>query len=150
MTKNPKVVIQNIQPEDIDEIIEFGLNTPELHIDKDPEYYSKEMLNSFIQSHDDIHLCAKVEGKLAGYRLATYNKYLKEAYLIDMVVSPEFRGQGIASALYEKTFEILNNNGCEWAWVLTKENNERIQKILEKKGFNRGLSFRLYYKVAPF
>jgi len=149
--ERPKIIVENIKSQDIDEIIKIGLATPELHIqNEEPAYYSKEMLEGFIRSPHDIYLVAKVDGEVAGYRLASYNPYLKEAYLIDMVVIEKFRGQGIASALYKQTFEMLNEKGCFWAWSLVKEGNEKIAQILIKKGFHKGEKFSVYYKVAPF
>ena len=142
-----EIIIQNISREDVDEIIRLGLSTPELHVQSEkPMYYSKEALASFITSPTDIHLVAKVNNKIAGYRLATFNPYLKEAYLLDMVVKPEFRRKGIASELYKKTFEILEAKGCQWMWTLVKEDNTLMQQILKKKGFQKGSKFYFYHK----
>lgn len=149
MEKN--IVIQNITKEDVPEIVALGLSTKELQLQNDGfYYYSEEMVESFITSPNDIYLVAKIDGQIAGYRLATFNPYLKEAYLIDMVVKPEYRGLGVASRLYDKTFEILNKKGCTWAWVLAREDNPRIMAILEKKGFTKGVNFTFFYKVGPF
>lgn len=146
-----EIVIENIREEDLKEIVALGLSTPELHVQPDhPEYYQVSTLKEFIKSPDDIHLVARINGKLAGYRLATFNKYLKEAYLIDMVVKPEYRGQGVASKLYEKTFALLNEKGCVWAWALVKEDNTRMLEVIKKKGFEHGSKFVFCYKVRPF
>lgn len=145
------IEITNIQEEDIDEIIQMGLSTPELHVqDETPAYYSKDMLTSFIKSPKDIYLVTKINGEIAGYRLATYNPYLQEAYLIDMVVKPKYRRLGVAIKLYIKTFEILNKTDCQWIWVLAKERNEKIKEILKKQGFMKGEHFTLFYKLRPF
>lgn len=142
----PEITIGNITAEDIDEIIQLGKSTPELHINDDPEYYSKEMLLSFIQSPNDIYLIAKADGKLAGYFLGTYNPYLKEAYFIDIVVKSDYRGQGIASAFYKKAFEMLKEKGCVWAWTLVHEDNENMKQVVQKKGFIPGKKFQFFYR----
>ena len=148
---NPTIVIENIKEEDLDEIIQIGLTTPELQVaEESPGYYPKEMLESFIQSPDDIYLVAKIDGKIAGYRIATYNKYMKEAYLSDIVVKPEYRGHGVATKLYEKTFEILNKKKCYWIWALVRDTNTNMSGILQKKGFHKGEKFNFFYKLPPF
>lgn len=140
-----------MQESDIKAVIRLGRKTPELHLREDStEYYSTEMLQSFIKSPHDIYLVAIIDGDLAGYRLASFNPYLKEAYLIDMVVKPEYRSKGVAKKLYEKTFEILNTKDCVWAWTLVKEGNEPIAEVLKKRGFKKGNKFNAYFKVAPF
>lgn len=151
MRKKTKIVVENIRQSDLPEIIELALKTKELHLKEGiPAYYSVEELAGFIKSPHDIYLSAKVDGKLAGFRLASFNPYLKECYLMDLVVKPEYRGQGIATALYKKTFALLNQRGSHWAWVLTHENNKLIQKILKKQGFTKGLKLRVFFKIAPF
>lgn len=147
---NQPITIHNIAEEDIDEIIEMGLNTPELHVDSEPVYYTKESLLSFIQSPHDIYLVAKVNGKVAGYRLATCNIYLKEAYLIDLVVKPEYRNMGVATELYKETFKRLNEKSIDWAWCLIKDENLKMQRFAESNGFDKGTKFNFFYKTAPF
>lgn len=146
-----KIVVKNIQESDVAEIVKLGLSTKELHLQEEMAiYYDEDEIKSFIKSPDHIYLVAKVDGKIAGYRLAIFNPFLLEAYLMDLVVKPEFRGIGVANTLYERTFEILREKKCEWAWTLVKEDNERMMKILPKKGFVKGSKFQVFYKVKPF
>lgn len=141
------ISIQNITETDINEIIALGMATPELHIENEvADYYSYDMLKSFITSPHDIYLAAKIDGILAGYFLSTVNPYLKEAYLIDMVIKPEFRKKGIATALFEKAFTILKQHDIVWAWCLVDPKNETMMQVLEKKGFMRGKQFQFFYK----
>jgi ribosomal protein S18 acetylase RimI-like enzyme len=144
------ITIEDIRESDLDEIIQMGLSTPELHVDSEPVYYSKSQLESFLQSPDDIHIVARIDGKIAGYRLATCNIYLKEAYLIDLVVKPEYRRMGVATKLYKETFRRLTEKDIQWAWCLIKDENVKMKEFAESKGFSRGTQFNFYYKVAPF
>ena len=86
-----QIEVQKLSKEDIPEVVSLGLSTQELHMqDETPIYYTKEDLERFIQSSNDIALVAKVDGNFAGYRLATFNPYLREAYLIDTVVKCKY------------------------------------------------------------
>lgn len=146
-----KVTIEKMLPTDAKEVVSLGLSTPELHLqNEEPIYYQEEDIKNLTQSPNDIALIAKVDGKFAGYRIATFNPYLRECYLIDTVVKKEYRGMGVATALYKETFKILNEKNCKWAWVLVKKGNTRMEDILKKKGFEKGTLFTVFYKVAPF
>ena len=146
-----EITIANIQEQDIPEIYALGLSTPEVQVvTGEPDYYPEEMLKSLITSPHDIYLAAKCDGKLAGYILGSYNPYLKEAYLIDLVVKTEYRGNGIATLFFNKINETLKEKGCIWVWSLVHEDNEKMMKILEKKGFTKGRDFTFFYKVRPF
>lgn len=142
------ITIQNLTKEDVKEVRALGLSTPELQIgNEQPEYYLEETLLSFIQSPHDIYFSAKSGDTLAGYFLGSINPYLKEAYLVDMVVKPEFQGHGIARMFFDEALKKLKAEDCVWAWALVHEDNKKMQEILEKKGFTKGRKFNLFYKV---
>lgn len=146
-TLNLTIDIENITSDDLDEIVKLGKKTPELQEqDNETHYYTQRELENFIKSPNDIYLVAKINGKIAGYRLATYNQYLNEAYLLDLVVVPKYRKLGVARKLYERTFEILKEKGCDWVWSLVKEDNELMKVVMEKQGFNKGARFYFYSK----
>lgn len=143
--------IETLTASDLGPVRALGLATPELQVVNDePDYYSLDMLRSFIQSPNDIYLAAKLDTELLGYLLVSYNPYLKEAYFIDLVVKNEFRNQGIASRFYQKAFEMLSERGCNWAWAIVHEDNTHMMKILERKGFTKGRKFQFFYKISPF
>jgi ribosomal protein S18 acetylase RimI-like enzyme len=138
--------VENLTPNDAPEVRALGLQTPELHLNaSQPIYYEEEDLRSLFTSPTDIYLAARSEGELAGYFIGTFNPYLKEAYMIDLVVKPEFRGQGVATALFQQAFKLLKERGAGWAWGLVHEDNAAMMQILEKKGFTRGRKFSVYF-----
>lgn len=145
------IQITNITNDEVFAVRELGLNTPELHIQNgEPDYYSVEMLQSFITSPHDIYLAAYVDNVFAGYFLVSYNPYLKEAYLIDLVIKQEFRGLGITSQFFIELAEKLKERGCQWAWALVHQDNDKMMEIFKNKGFIKGRSFTFYFKDAPF
>lgn len=145
------IQITNLIKEDAYGVREIGLSTEELHIGNGtPDYYTTEMLQNFFSSPTDIYLAARVNDKLAGYFLVNFNPYLKEAYLIDLVIKPEYRGLGIASLFFKKVFELLKERDCIWAWALVHQDNKRMMEIFEKKGFYKGREFTFFFKDEPF
>lgn len=135
----------SLTPSDAAAVRMLGLATPELHVHAGaPAYYPEAHLQNLFTSPTDIYLGAKNGDTLAGYFLATYNPYLQEAYLIDMVVQPEYRGQGVATKLFQMAFKLLHERNCAWAWGLVHEDNLAMMNIMDQKGFSRGRTFVLY------
>ncbi len=141
-----EIKIERLNQTDLDEVLELALATPELWDTDEPGYFEKEDLARLLDSPHDICLKATVDGKFVGYRLATYHPFLKGAYLMDVAVKSEYRGQGIASALYEETERLLKEKGCLWAWALVYEKNAGMMKFIEKKGYHQGRKWFTYYK----
>ncbi len=143
------IKISDLTEDDIEEVRAIGMSTPELHIESgSTDYYAVETLRRFIKSPHDIYLSAKTGSDLAGYLLATFNPYLKEAYIIDLVVKPEYRNRGVATLLIDKCVNRLKEKECSWMWLLVQEGNERMYAFSKKKGFIKGRKFTFYYKVA--
>jgi len=133
---------------DLKDVLNMALATHEIHTQKgDPEYYSLEQLEGFIENPDSIFLVVRDDNKLAGFRLATIDRFAKEAYLINLVVAKDYRHRGIGQLLYKKTLEELEKRGCLWAWVLVHENNKTMQNFLEKQDFERGPKFVYFRKT---
>lgn len=145
-----KVEINNIQESDVDEIVRIGLSTRELQVQSDSNvayYYLPADLKAFIKSDDDIHLAARFDNKLIGYRLATYNRFLREGYLIDIVVKEEFRHSGVGQLLYKETIKELKRKNCQWIWALVHESNKKMMKFMEKQKFKKGRRFYFYHTI---
>lgn len=136
------------QPGDVPEIVKLGLATPQLQVDLgQPVYYQKKQLVALTTSPTDIFLAAKVDSVLAGYVIVTYNPYLTEAYLIDIALKPEFRHQGLGSALLNEVMRRLYAKGCGWCWTLVHEDNTYMQSYIQKHGFTRGKKFDFFFKT---
>jgi len=145
---NDNVQIVPMMESDIDEVYKLGLRTKELQIDSEINmFYPPDYLKLAISNPHYVCLVAKVNNKLAGFRLAQIDPELHESYLSDIVISPEFRGKGIGKMLFDKSIQILREkNASEWVWALVEENNHLMQEFIEKKGFTKGRKFYFYYK----
>jgi diamine N-acetyltransferase len=138
--------IRKIEDKDLDNVITLALRTPELRTQKGkPEYYSKGQLKGFIKNPNAIFLGAFIGNLLVGFRLATFDGYAKEAYLINLVINKEFEHKGIGQLLYTYTFNYLKKKDCYWTWVLVHEKNLRMQSFLKKQKFEQGQKF-IYFR----
>ena len=66
--------------------------------------------------------------------------------LNDLYVKNEYRGNGVAKLLLEKTYSFANETKAKGLSLSTSVNNERAQKIYEQFGFIKDEDFYHYYK----
>lgn len=141
-----EIKIEKVTKDDVKEIHDLAMKTPELWDSDEPGYLSTDELTSLIESPDDVFIKATVDGEFAGYMITTYHKYLRGAYFMDISIKEEYRKQGIANLFFTETEKILKEKGCNWVWALVFEKNVRMQQIMEKKGFFKGRKWFTYYK----
>ena len=60
---------------------------------------------------------------------------LDEGYITNVAVFPEYRNQGIASALLEYLFDIANDNGLSFISLEVRESNQNAISLYQKFGF---------------
>ena len=130
---------------DLDEDIALGLSTSEIQTGTDsPQFYYKETLERWIESPNGILLNARIDGKLAGFRIADYNPDSKDGHLHVTVVTEGYRRSGIETQLLDATLMELENLGCNHVYCEVKEDNEAALAFFQKHGFDIG---RQFYRV---
>ena len=77
------------------------------------------------------------DGKIIGIARAISDS-CSDAYIQDVVVSPDFRGQGIGRRLIETLVDNLKNRGIDWIALVGEPGTEDFYRKLgwkEKSGF---------------
>jgi len=76
------------------------------------------------------------------------------ALLVDLYVTPAYRGQAIATVLLRRAMQQAVEHGCERVWTNTEESNRPAQRCLEGTGFQMltgfdipGLTDQKYYQM---
>ncbi len=78
-------------------------------------------------------LVAERLGEMLGY--IGISCILDEGYVTNIAVFPEFRKQGVGSALLEATFSLANENGLSFVSLEVRESNIEAISLYEKFGF---------------
>ena len=103
--------IRNLRPDDYPEADRLMGLLHKLHVDARPDLYvpmehiySEEKFGQMLDSQDYITLGAELDGKLIGLCIAEIRRrsFMVEqcsVYVDDLIVDPDFRRRGIASAL---------------------------------------------------
>ncbi|HNF95482.1 MAG TPA: GNAT family N-acetyltransferase [Anaerolineales bacterium] len=92
---------------------------------------------TFINSEDKVVFLAEVDGKLAGQiKLITWwNGY---AYIDDVIVNPQFRGQGVGKALMEAAIQWSREKRFPGIMLETQDDNVAACKLYDSCGFVLG------------
>lgn len=93
--------------------------------------WSREDLENQIESGTSHFLVADVDGRAVGYM--GLQIFSGEGYVTNVAVLPEFRGQGIASALIARQME----NDMEFITLEVRQSNLPALELYEKSGFER-------------
>ena len=108
----------------------------------DVEAHTRRMAASVLESHclslvagETIASCGlvTVEGEYAG--------------LFDIYTPPEFRGQGLATALCRRLLEIGREYGASVGWLSVLASNEPALRVYRRLGFET--AYEYWYRVPP-
>ncbi len=88
---------------------------------------------------DDFHVIVaihdgKLIGGLTGYELPMYKKPIREMFLYEISVHPDFRQVGVAKALVEMLKEISVEKGIEEMYVGTSTRNKAAMALYASTG----------------
>ena len=105
--------------------------------------YDEAALSALLADKNRPILIADVEDAVAGYAFCilqvTENDPVlcdrKVLYIDDLCVEENLRGQGIATALYEKVLEYARQLGCQAVTLNVWCGNDSAMKFYEKSGF---------------
>lgn len=150
MTGESDIRIHKMAEADLDEVIALGLATPEIQTGTEsPQFYYRETLERWIESPNGILLVAKVEGNLAGFRIADYNPYSRDGHLHVTIVKNEYRGQGVGRKLLNVTLGELESLGCNHVYCEVEEDNEVVLEFFRKNNFDIGRRFYRVERTLP-
>lgn len=104
--------------------------------------YDEAALKALLTDPKRPILAAEVEGRLAGYafcilQITSNDPVLcdrKVLYIDDLCVDEKLRGQGIASALYNRVCEYARELGCDAVTLNVWCGNDGAMKFYEKCG----------------
>jgi ribosomal protein S18 acetylase RimI-like enzyme len=112
----------------------------------DPDVFEPHL---YVGSSDKTIFFAYVDNKLAGQiRLEKYwNAY---AYIADIAVEPNYRGQGVGHTLMERAIEWAKSKGFPGMMLETQNNNVAACRLYERCGFELGgFDVYLYKGLEP-
>ncbi len=147
------VTIRPAAPADAETLGRLGALLVREHHEFDPKRFIAAMprteqgygafLRTQLEAPDAVVLVAERDGDVLGYAYATVegNDYMAlrgpAGVLQDIVVDPDYRGQGIGRTLLDATLAALEARGAPRVVLSTAERNEPAQRLFARAGFRR-------------
>ncbi|MBI2476571.1 GNAT family N-acetyltransferase [Candidatus Uhrbacteria bacterium] len=137
--------IRSASKQDFDALYELGLTTPEFQVSSSGPFMEPDEFAYAIESPHGVFLVAESEKEgLIGFIYANRQDpergpVTQWACLVYLVVKPEYRGRGVAQALYEACVKELKLHDVNrlYGWAEAESNGSIIQ-FLKKNGFVEG------------
>ena len=127
--------IRKLIPEDIDQVYKLG-DLKDEFTTENGSFWSKEQLQKWGESKDDVLLVAESENKIIGFSLFAQHTPTRKATWENIYVSPEYRNSGVGSALIKEGLREIKDLGCKYVMCcINAEGQERFAKYVEKFGF---------------
>jgi ribosomal protein S18 acetylase RimI-like enzyme len=140
-----EILIRDMVEVDVPAVAALGRTAPELKTNDDDEFWSEELLKDWVAG-DDVMLVVETEGKVVGFMLTQIHAATKAGYLSDIAIDPGFRGHGIGSQLIEAVLTRFKERSLNYAYGLTKVENDKIHGLMKKFGFTQGNAFYWFEK----
>lgn len=83
------------------------------------------------------------DGTVAGY--LCLKQVLDEAEILDVAVSPSFRGRGIGRLLLQHALESARGRGAQLVWLEVRVGNREAIQLYERAGFREIARRKGYY-----
>jgi ribosomal-protein-alanine N-acetyltransferase len=132
----PKLIIRNIQEEDLPAILEIekiSFTAPWSEQDFLNEIYKKNALSKV----------AVFDGNVIGYICVNYR--LHESHILNLAVHPDFRRQGVATILMAEVTKELQKRGCAFMYLKVRVSSTGTQRFYELLGFKVESIRKKYY-----
>jgi ribosomal-protein-alanine N-acetyltransferase len=89
---------------------------------------------------------SEADNEVIGFAIMWILETSKESDILNMAVSPAYRGRGAGAALLAALIEISKKNNVEKITLEVRPNNTKAQKLYEKFGFKPIGRRKEYYK----
>lgn len=132
--------------DDFQELYTLGKNTPEFMVSATEDFMSEDEFRWSIQNPDGIFLVAKDEDKIIGFIYATTKDIERTrvdnySCIVYIVIRPEFRGNGIATSLYNACVKKLKIMGITHLYCWASADGKEVKDFMKKQGFNEGHTY---------
>ncbi len=127
-----------MQKEDVDAVYELGIGREEFAT-QSGAFWTKEQLERWCESPNDVLLVVEDEGKIVGFSLYATHIPTGKITWENLYVHPSVRGKGIGKVLIEEGHRRLKETGYSYVMLLDNSNDqERFAEYLKQFGFKTG------------
>jgi GNAT superfamily N-acetyltransferase len=115
------------------------LGRPDVRVDPDREAQGRQDFERYLNRPDAVALVAERDGQVVGFLDIEFRSWLnratRQAWIPDLVVDAQTRGQGIGGALLTRAEEVARSRGC-WGMALESADwREAAHRFYEAHGW---------------
>jgi [ribosomal protein S18]-alanine N-acetyltransferase len=81
------------------------------------------------------HCLVAPDGELLAYQVAMAG--FEEWHLLNVTVSPDHQGRGLATQLLHRLIDHARSTGAEWLWLEVRPSNARARRLYAHLGFEQ-------------
>jgi ribosomal protein S18 acetylase RimI-like enzyme len=145
------VSIRKATPEDFEAAYKLGLDTSELRVSPEEDFMDPDEFRWSLTNPDGVFVVADDNGKIVGFSYACSDDLdkpfpNKNGWFAYMAVDKEYRGQGIASQMYEAQLVYLKKMGLKVMYVFANKSSSAIVSFFRKQNFNQGTEYIFFDK----
>lgn len=136
------LTIRQMKKEDIEFVYSICDKEPFFQIS--PNFHgvwSKEQLESWINSKDDVLLVAEEQDEIIGFIMIAHHKPTGKSTIENMWISNNHRKKGIAQRLFDDGLKYIKNKGSNYICAMADKENPKILNFLQKNDMDKGHSF---------
>ena len=137
--------VRNAGLDDVDVILELLNSSKYLQSHSDYKY-TREFVEVSLNNPIYVVIVSEIDEKVVGVIIGEILEDHMSGFIVDLVVSSDFRGVGVGKSLYERYEELCNKKGVKKIEYLVNTSNDQMQKWSEKQGFEKGNTFYFYTK----
>lgn len=144
-----QIILHSCREAHLDAVLRLATTTEEI-ADYEGEtyaFFSRERLHAMSGSPDVLFLVATADRELAGFYIQLIQRAAGMAYIVDLVIAPEYRRWGIGERFIRAGLAFAEKEGCDEIWCIVYEQNEAAWNLFEKYGFRRGKKFYFVGKM---
>lgn len=145
------MITRNATKDDVEIIQEIFSAAPNLEdvVGESAAFADAELIAMMEDERDMVIVATNKDDVVVGFLIGTHSPAAKTAYISDIAVAEQERGNGYGTALIQHAITKVERHGVSFIWLLTDEQDQGMVPLLQRSGFERGREFRLYQRITP-
>lgn len=136
LVEQSPIRLRSCRPDDLDDVIHVN----EVCL---PENYPRSFFAEHVMNYPKAFIVAEVDGKIVGYVMTRIEKgfsafgfkWVTKAHIISLAVLPQYRKQGIGSALMRKALEGAKEYGATESYLEVRVTNVEAINLYKRLSY---------------
>lgn len=129
-------------PDDVPGIVDFGNSIPELKVNAEIDFMTRDEVLSAVTNPRGVFLVAVSDGSIVGFSYANTQDLDRvlvagHACLVYLAVHPSRRAAGLGNELYQRMLDELKSRGVSYVYSWANPTSG-IVEFMQRRGWSKG------------